>query len=253
MVVLRLKRIAAIAVAVLATIVIGSAPALAKALPDSTLTPGATREAVGQESIASTICTPGYSRSVRHVSASLKRSAFAAYKIKKVDRSGFVIDHLVPLELGGANRRRNLWPEPVKASRKKDAVENRLHELVCSGAVGLRVAQAAIATDWRTAVAAIPTTTTTSTTTTTTAPPPTTQAPAPITQAAPPPPAPLNCPNGTYTNVDGIEVCRPFESPGQPAGATARCNDGTYSFSQHRRGTCSSHGGVAEFLVDLPA
>ena len=33
-----------------------------------------------------------------------------------------------------------------------------------------------------------------------------------------------------------------------PAGATARCRDGTYSFSQHRSGTCSHHGGVAVWL-----
>ena len=33
-----------------------------------------------------------------------------------------------------------------------------------------------------------------------------------------------------------------------PAGATARCRDGTYSFSQHRSGTCSHHGGVATWL-----
>ncbi|MBP5545994.1 MAG: DUF3761 domain-containing protein [Bacteroidales bacterium] len=25
---------------------------------------------------------------------------------------------------------------------------------------------------------------------------------------------------------------------------TALCNDGTYSYSKHRSGTCSSHGGV---------
>ena len=31
---------------------------------------------------------------------------------------------------------------------------------------------------------------------------------------------------------------------GAPATATAVCNDGTYSFSQNRSGTCSSHGGV---------
>ncbi|MEE4543160.1 DUF3761 domain-containing protein [Streptomyces sp. V4-01] len=30
-------------------------------------------------------------------------------------------------------------------------------------------------------------------------------------------------------------------------GATALCNDGTLSFSAHHRGTCSHHGGVAEF------
>lgn len=33
-----------------------------------------------------------------------------------------------------------------------------------------------------------------------------------------------------------------------PAGATARCVDGTYSYSQHRQGTCSHHGGVAQWL-----
>ena len=33
-----------------------------------------------------------------------------------------------------------------------------------------------------------------------------------------------------------------------PPGATARCNDGTYSYSQHRQGTCSHHGGVAAWL-----
>jgi hypothetical protein len=31
-------------------------------------------------------------------------------------------------------------------------------------------------------------------------------------------------------------------------GATAICEDGTYSFSAHRRGTCSHHGGVAQWL-----
>ena len=33
-----------------------------------------------------------------------------------------------------------------------------------------------------------------------------------------------------------------------PTGATAKCKDGTYSKSTHHSGTCSSHGGVAEWL-----
>ena len=33
-----------------------------------------------------------------------------------------------------------------------------------------------------------------------------------------------------------------------PAGATAQCRDGTYSFSRSRRGTCSHHGGVSRWL-----
>jgi hypothetical protein len=35
---------------------------------------------------------------------------------------------------------------------------------------------------------------------------------------------------------------------GVPAGATAQCEDGSFSFSAHRQGTCSHHGGVARWL-----
>lgn len=51
-----------------------------------------------------------------------------------------------------------------------------------------------------------------------------------------------------YTNVDGEQVHSPAYAPSEPAGASARCRDGTYSFSQNHRGTCSHHGGVAEWL-----
>lgn len=53
---------------------------------------------------------------------------------------------------------------------------------------------------------------------------------------------------GSYTNRDGCEVPRPElpKGPGctKPQEATARCRDGDWSFSQHRQGTCSRHGGV---------
>jgi Tfp pilus assembly protein FimV len=57
------------------------------------------------------------------------------------------------------------------------------------------------------------------------------------------------CTNGTYTNSAGNTVCKPEEAPTAPAGATAKCEDGTYSFSESRSGTCSHHGGVAEWLA----
>lgn len=57
-----------------------------------------------------------------------------------------------------------------------------------------------------------------------------------------------SCPNGTYVNDYGNTVCRPYESNSAPAGASAQCKDGTFSFSQSRRGTCSGHGGVAVWL-----
>jgi hypothetical protein len=60
------------------------------------------------------------------------------------------------------------------------------------------------------------------------------------------------------------EASRPAESQATPQGRapatapqrapaagqpTARCKDGTMSYSQHRSGTCSRHGGVAEWLT----
>ncbi len=54
--------------------------------------------------------------------------------------------------------------------------------------------------------------------------------------------------NGTYLNSKGQTVKRPENCSGPPQGATARCRDGTYSFSQSRRGTCSHHNGVAKWL-----
>lgn len=56
--------------------------------------------------------------------------------------------------------------------------------------------------------------------------------------------------HGYYTNVSGQSVHRPAHTVGNvvPAGASAQCRDGSYSFSTHRRGTCSHHGGVAQWL-----
>lgn len=53
-----------------------------------------------------------------------------------------------------------------------------------------------------------------------------------------------------YTNGEGREVHSPAKSKNGlvPTGASAKCRDGTYSFSQHRRGTCSHHSGVSSWL-----
>lgn len=52
----------------------------------------------------------------------------------------------------------------------------------------------------------------------------------------------------SYINKDGERVPSPVFRDRVPAGATAQCRDGSYSFSQNRRGTCSHHGGVARWL-----
>jgi hypothetical protein len=52
---------------------------------------------------------------------------------------------------------------------------------------------------------------------------------------------------GSYTDVDGDTVHRPVCATTHQVGETAICNDGSHSFSRHHTGTCSHHGGVAEW------
>jgi hypothetical protein len=53
------------------------------------------------------------------------------------------------------------------------------------------------------------------------------------------------CKSGYYKNVSGHCIRRPSHDPRR---ATAKCRDGTYSYSEHASGTCSHHGGVARWI-----
>lgn len=53
---------------------------------------------------------------------------------------------------------------------------------------------------------------------------------------------------GYYTNSSGNKISSPIKSVLAPKGASAKCKDGTYSFSKHRSGTCSGHKGVSKWL-----
>ena len=244
-------------------------------VPNPSLTPGGASPVVTQANIGSTICMPGYSSSVRKVSNATKHQVYVSYNIAKAKQRLYVVDHLIPLEVGGANDIANLWPEPKGEAKLKDKLENTLHGDVCrndltlaeaqriaTGPVDAGLAEAAgaqgaaqrakAAADtaaaqaeqlkqqqiaayvaavnqakleaYLRAVAAA-------------------QAEQQRQQAQQ-----QSCPNGTYVNVSGDTVCRPYSSPtGPPAGASAICNDGTYSFSEHHQGTCSGHGGVRQF------
>jgi hypothetical protein len=54
--------------------------------------------------------------------------------------------------LGGVDDIHNLWPQPYRVptwnARAKDALEERLHQLVCARRLDLPTAQREIATDW---------------------------------------------------------------------------------------------------------
>lgn len=54
--------------------------------------------------------------------------------------------------------------------------------------------------------------------------------------------------SGYYIARSGHHVRRPARSSHAPAGASAQCRDGSWSFSESRRGTCSWHGGVSRWL-----
>lgn len=115
--------------------------------PDPTLTP----DDCFDVSVAD-LCVPGYTKSVRNVPESTKREVYAEYGITYHGTGDYEIDHLVPLELGGSNSIKNLWPQSKRTSpwnaQVKDRLENRLHALVCAGKLKLKVAQAAVGSDW---------------------------------------------------------------------------------------------------------
>jgi hypothetical protein len=191
-------------------------------LPNSARTPGAINPSVTQATIGRTICVSGWTATVRppaSVTTNLKVAQLASgYTYKGDTATGdYEEDHLISLELGGApSAEANLWPEPYNApegARVKDQVENKLHTLICGGTITLATAQRAIASNWwiayQTYVGAAP-------------------------------------PASTYK---APVVAQPAATPAPvaPGGATALCNDGTYSYAAHHQGACSGHGGVKMF------
>jgi len=197
-------------------------------LPNAGRTPGAINPSVTQATIGRTICVTGWTTTVRpssSVTTGLKVAQLASgYTYKGDTATGdYEEDHLISLELGGApSAEANLWPEPYNSpegARVKDAVENKLHALACARTITLATAQKAITSNWwvayQTYVGAAP-------------------APAPA-------PAPVRAP---------ASAPKPAPAPApvvQGNGATALCNDGTYSFAAHHQGACSRHGGVQVF------
>jgi hypothetical protein len=124
-------------------------PAIAGDLPtrpDSKLTPGA----VLTTDIA-TVCQPGYSKTVRHTSGKLKALIYHEYGLDRTS-GHFEIDHLISLELGGADVAKNLWPQSYDTlpwnAHLKDKLEDRLHAFVCAGKLPIEQAQREIAADW---------------------------------------------------------------------------------------------------------
>jgi hypothetical protein len=71
--------------------------------------------------------------------------------------------------------------------------------------------------------------------------------------AAPPAAAPAAAaPAPTTTAAPKTSVATTTPPAGAPADASAQCKDGSYSHAKHHRGACSKHGGVQQWLKDIP-
>ena len=129
-------------------------------LPDPGCTPGAINETLTLDVMTAkgfdTACVRDQA-----TSAEKKQETYSWYKIPKpASNTGknqvCELDHLVSLELGGADTLDNIWPQcgPSKAIlnaryfRRKDAVENFLAGEVRNGKIALAEAQKRIAEDW---------------------------------------------------------------------------------------------------------
>jgi hypothetical protein len=146
---------AACTLLIVGLVLVRSAPArrqsrpLILSVPNSALTPGATL-LVNRPAVCA-------SENVKNktVPASLQRKVFEEYGIAGADPRAYEVDYLVTPALGGAEDIHNLWPHSYSATvwnaRVKDALEDRLRDLVCEGDVDLTEAQKEIASNWITA------------------------------------------------------------------------------------------------------
>lgn len=134
-------------------------------LPDPFCTPGALNSAVSQANIASTVCTAGWTATIRPPDdaawQTIKKGRMTAYGYAGQSPALFELDHLVSLELGGnPTAIMNLWPElwadqpGAPGARTKDRLETALKDHVCgrvSPTINLADAQQQIMTDWEAA------------------------------------------------------------------------------------------------------
>jgi len=116
-------------------------------LPDPECTPGA----LFLDITAKDVCLSGYSRSVRDVSQSLKEKVYRNYGVTQRKPGEYQIDHLIDLQLGGANDISNLWPQPdvpLPGANEKIKLGGLLNRMVCQGKMQLQDAQEIMSRNW---------------------------------------------------------------------------------------------------------
>jgi len=124
-------------------------------LPDPAITPGAANTTVNQANIHETICVKGWTKTIRPpvgFTNRIKHLQMRRYGIDDYRIHEFELDHLIPLNLGGApDDPANLWPQPFDGEWNaglKDDLERTLNLRVCQERLTLAEAQTAVRTDW---------------------------------------------------------------------------------------------------------
>jgi hypothetical protein len=124
-----------------------SAQEALRLLPDRALTPGATHPVDLAD-----VCSQREEDLDPAVSDPVRKVVFQEYGMSAAKSDGYQVDYLINPQLGGTADVRNLWPEPygptVWNAHAKDALEDRLHRMVCDNQIDLASAQQEIATDW---------------------------------------------------------------------------------------------------------
>ena len=119
----------------------------ARLVPDPRLTPGATLPLTREQ-----VCAVNVEDNVREISSDVAMAVFAAYGIHEPRPRAYEMDYLISPALGGSDNYRNFWPQSYRNTvwnaHVKDALEDHLHRLVCSGELDLATAQRDIARDW---------------------------------------------------------------------------------------------------------
>jgi len=110
---------------------------------------------VTQANIKSTICTRGYTKTVRpsvQYTNKIKRQLMTAQHLPMTTIGQYELDHIIPLEVGGCGSCLNNLRLQIKAGANgaliKDAKENNIHASVCSGATTLKAGQQYFVIHW---------------------------------------------------------------------------------------------------------
>ena len=88
----------------------------------------------------------------RGVTVEMEQKVFARYRLPWSSRAAFKIDHLIPLELGGADTIDNLWPQRLRARPygpdRKELLTEVLLQRISRKQITLEEAQEQIRRDW---------------------------------------------------------------------------------------------------------